>query len=291
MTFESILFSRSEAALVPPAGDPPFFSDLNLDQVADAMFAGRESYSLRPFFRIPLRGVDEVAYRHEVLADLDNVQVFTEIAAFADSMRAIREALIATAKLYYVHERERWILDAASRYREGVERLLRSLNEARIASQGLMAFRDYLENYVRSAGFCALIDDVSNLRVKLASITYSVVIDGGSLNVRAPQDEGDLVVAIHETFARFRQGASKSYLLTFHEQFGMNHIEAKVLEFVALLYPDAFTELDRFAETHAAFIDPVVERFDREIQFYLACLEFARKIESAGLPMCVPKVS
>lgn len=271
--------------------DPSFFSDLNLDQVGDTLFAGREAYNLRPFFRIPLHSIDEVAYRHEVLRDIDNVQILTEITAFADAMRSIRDALAATAKLHYAHERERWVLDATVRYREGVERLLLALSEVRIASRGLTAFRDYLADYVASAPYRALVDDIASLREKLAAITYAVVIDGNLLNVREPRGDADLVVAIHETFARFRQGAAKSYLLTFHEQLGMNHIEAKVLEFVALLYPETFAELDRFAEAHATFVDTTIERFDREVQFYLACIEYARRFESAGLPMCFPRAS
>ncbi|HTZ55765.1 MAG TPA: hypothetical protein VMB20_11940 [Candidatus Acidoferrum sp.] len=291
MNFESVLFLRPALSEIEPAEDPPFFSDLNLDQVGDVIFAGRESYNLRPFFRIALRSIDEIVYRHQVMRDLENAQVFAEVSAFAEAMRGIRESLAAAAKLYYAHERERWIVDAAARYRDGVERLLRALGEANFASQGLAAFRGYLAEYVGSAGFRALANDIVSLHEKLAAIEYAVVIDGDRLNVREPRNEGDLVVAIHETFARFRQGAAKSYLLTFHERPGMNHIEAKVLEFVAMLHPEEFAELDRFAENHATFIDPVIERFDREVQFYLACFEYARSFESAGLPMCFPTVS
>jgi DNA mismatch repair protein MutS len=291
MTFESVLFFQAARAAAEPADDPPFFSDLNLDQVADTLLKGRDSYNLRPFFRIPLRSVDEVAYRHEVLHDLETLQVLAEITAFADAMRSIRETIAATAKLYYKYERERWFFDAANRYREAVGRLLRAFSDSLLASRALNAFRDYLARYVESAGFRALRDDIAGLGEKFAAITYAVVIEGDRLNVREPQQEDDLVAAIHDTFARFRQGAVKSYLLTLHDRVGMNHIEAKVLDFVALLHPQTFVELDRFAETHAAFIDRVIERFDREIQFYLACFEYARRFESAGLPMCFPRVS
>ncbi|HTX57450.1 MAG TPA: hypothetical protein VMD47_10175 [Candidatus Acidoferrales bacterium] len=291
MTFQSILFGSADTRVVEPADDPPFFSDLNLDQVADVIFAGRESYDLRPFFRIPLREVDEIAYRHEVLRDLEHEQIFAAISGFEESMRIIKDALTATAKLYYSHERERWILDAAIRYCESVDLLSRALNGLPIASRGLAALRDYLANYERSAEFRTLQDDIASLREKLAAISYALLIDGDRFTVRDPEGEDDLVVAIHETFARFRQGATKSYLLTFQERLGMNHIDAKVLEFVALLHPEAFAELDRFAEAHAAFIDPAIERFDREVQFYLACFEYAKTFESAGLSMCFPRVT
>jgi hypothetical protein len=61
--FRSVLFADGHE----PAGaaEPPFFRDLNLDQVVEAMVVGRDEYELRPFFWAPLRDVEAVEYRHE----------------------------------------------------------------------------------------------------------------------------------------------------------------------------------------------------------------------------------
>ncbi|MGB6984921.1 MAG: hypothetical protein WBD74_02970 [Candidatus Aquilonibacter sp.] len=291
MSFSSILFVADDtSAVAEPVSDLPFFSDLNLDQVADAVFAGRESYNLRPFFRLPLQSVDAIAYRHEIMSDIERVDVYEELSAFAESMRVIGDALAASAKLSYLHERERWIVDASNRYREAIERLSSALENLPITSRGLLGLCDYLASYRRSVAFRTLLDDIERLEQGLGAITYAVLINGDRLNVREPDGELDLVAAIHRTFQRFRQGATKSYLLKFSERLGMNHIEAKVLDFVALLHPGVFAELDRFAQQHADFIDPLIAQFDREVQFYLAWLDYARTFESAGLPTCYPRV-
>jgi len=291
VNFSSILFLGDDPARVEPGADPPFFVDLNLDQVIDAVLGGREAYDLRPFFRTPLRTVDSVLYRHEIFHDLEQGAAFEAVSTFAASMRVIRDALNATAKLSYTHERERWVVDASSRYCEAVRDLLDELQRLPIASRGLLAFRAFLADYQRSDDFRNLAADIDRICKRLASITYAVLIDGNRFTVRDPSGEGNLVTAIHETFARFRYGAAKSYLLKFPERLGMNGIEAKVLEFVALLHPDVFDELDRFAAEHADFIDPVVGQFDREVQFYLSYIEYVRRFEAAGLPTCYPSVS
>jgi DNA mismatch repair protein MutS len=54
----------------------------------------------------------------------------------------------------------------------------------------------------------------------------------------------------------------------------MNHIEAKILEFVAKLHPDPFSRLHSFCELNSGFIDEMIGVFDREIQFYVAYTPF-----------------
>ncbi|HEX8805946.1 MAG TPA: hypothetical protein VF741_03310, partial [Candidatus Aquilonibacter sp.] len=291
MTVSSILFPGADG--IPgaePERDPPFFGDLHLDAIADKLFAGRDAYNLRPFFRFALRTTEAITYRQEAMRDFERCDVLAEITAFAESMRVTREARAQSARLSYACERERWTLDAANVYCDCVERISKALIELPIASRGLHAFRDYLVSYLQSADYRMLVEGLVSAREELAAISYAVSIDGDLLSVRDPSGERDLVAAIHDTFARFRKSDAKSYLLASREHPGMNHIEAKVLEFVALLHPGAFAKLSAFEREHGDFTDAVIERFDREVQFYIASIEYARFFEAAGLPMCFPQV-
>jgi DNA mismatch repair protein MutS len=82
--FRSILFEYpAGGAGVDDLTEPDFFVDLNLDQVLASMTAGREQYRLKPFFFAPLHQVAAVAYRHEVLRDLEKAEVLEPIRKFA----------------------------------------------------------------------------------------------------------------------------------------------------------------------------------------------------------------
>jgi DNA mismatch repair protein MutS len=71
----------------------------------------------------------------------------------------------------------------------------------------------------------------------------------------------------------------------------MNHIEAKILEFVARLNPEPFSRLVDYCFRQGDFLDKAVAVFDREIQFYVSYLEQVGKIDRAGLQFCLPEVS
>ena len=69
MTFSSILFDIDD--LPKETAEPPTcFTDLNLDQVVEAVTARKKDYHLKPFFHTPLRSADTIRYRHEVMRDL-----------------------------------------------------------------------------------------------------------------------------------------------------------------------------------------------------------------------------
>jgi DNA mismatch repair ATPase MutS len=71
----------------------------------------------------------------------------------------------------------------------------------------------------------------------------------------------------------------------------MNHVQAQITELVARLFPQEFTDLDEYSRRHAAFLDDGIGRADRELQFYLAYLDYIAPLRQAGLGFCYPEVS
>jgi DNA mismatch repair protein MutS len=292
MTFQSILFERPEDALkdeAPPA--PAFFADLNLEQVIDAITAGREEYDLRSFFYHPLHSVDAVKYRNEVMQDLENTTLFAQVRAFAEKLRLMRAHLVQADKLYYGYQKEGWFLDAVEIYCDAINRFAKDLCSVASKSRGFAAFRKYLTAYAGSPRFMSLLTETKKLKADLATVRYCVLIKGPSVTVRKYESEPDYSADIENTFERFKQSAVKDYRVEFSEPPDMNHIEAQILEFVARLYPEIFSNLDSYCARNQNYLDKTVAAFDREVQFYIAYLEHLAQFKRVGLKFCYPEIS
>ncbi|HVA84878.1 MAG TPA: hypothetical protein VNF73_01030, partial [Candidatus Saccharimonadales bacterium] len=292
MLFHSILFAGPAAAAeIGELDAPDFFGDLHLDEIVASITKGRDEYDLAPFFRAPLGEVDAVAYRHEVFGDLEDPALLGYVRSFAEQMRAMRHDLARAAKVYYRYERERWFLDAANVYCDAVGTLTRDLTFAQSHSRGFLAFRDYLSMYVASPEFTALQRDSRRVKAGLDGITYRLHIRGLRVRVSRDESEPDYSTEVLETFQKFQQRAPKDYPLEFSSWPDMNHVEAAILDRVALLYPDVFASLDQFNGRHGGYLDKTIARFDREVQFYVAYLEYVGRFRAAGLAFCQPAVS
>ncbi len=291
MTFKSILFKRTEDEFRGTLEAPAFFGDLNLDQIIEAVTAGWKEYDLKPFFYTSLKDIDSILYRHEVFRDLEDNNLFRGIKSFALKMRSMREHLIRVEKLYYKYQKESWFLDAVELYCDAVNGLLHDLSIADIRSRGLLVFREYLISYTASERFASLLADAKKLKSDLSSIQYCVLVQSGSFTVLKYESEIDYTADVEKTFDKFRQGAVHDYRAKFSDQPEMNHIEAKILDFVAELYPEIFSSLDDYCGRNAGYRDETIIVFDREIQFYVAYMEFVTLSEKTGLSFCYPLIS
>jgi DNA mismatch repair protein MutS len=287
--FTSILFERPEDAA--KQAETSFFTDLNLDLVFTAVAAGRDEYELAPFFGIPLHNVRSVEYRHQVLRDLEDQAVSEAIAGFADRMGEMRKHLAQAGKLRYKYQKEHWFLDAAAIYCDAVSALADALATIEVESRGFAAFRDYLAGYTQSAEFTDLVADIRRVASALATVRYCINIKGARVRVTRYDGEADYSGEVVKTFAKFAQGAGKSYRVGFRNPPDMDHVEERILSLVARLYPDVFGVLDDFCARHADYLDDTIRVFDREVQFYVAYLRYIAPMKAAGLEFCYPAVS
>jgi hypothetical protein len=291
--FESVLFPDPSAyPSADKAAEPACFADLNLDQVIETITATRAEYDLKGFFHTNLVAVDDVAYRQEVMRDLESAGIRDAVLAFSQAMEAMREHLAQMEKIHVPIQKQAWFLDAVDIYSRAVVDLSRSLDQSRPVSRGLNGLLVWLGDYVASSDFLSLRAFIEALQADLAKIRYCVYIRGSGFVVHRFEGENDYSAEIEETFRKFRQGDAKDYLSKLHDYVEMNHIEARILEFVSRLFPDPFSRLADFRNQRMnAYLPEPVARFDREVQFYLSYLEYSERLKAAGLRFCFPWLS
>ncbi len=291
MTGPSVLREPTQASPAQVRRAPACFVDLNLDQVIASITAERDEYELRAFFWTPLSDPDAVAYRHEVFRDLMHEELRHHVEAFADDMHQVRVRARQAGLLRDVQQRRGLHLDATSSYCEAVERLASALSSLRPRSRALRAFSSFLGRYLASPTYAALREDTTRLRRALDEVRYGLTILPDRVMIRKGAAGVDDGVALERSFAKFGHGATGDAAATLPASLAMNSVESAILERLTWLYPEVFGQLESFVDQHADYVDPTITAFDREVQFYLAYLDYVARFEAAGLGFCFPAIA
>ena len=290
--FGSILFPpAAQPPAEPPSQAPDFFADLNLDQIVDGVTAGRQQYELKPLFWAPLHDAAAIGYRQEVMRDLEDLPLREKIKSFSEQMIVMRRYLRMIPKLNHRHHRTGWFLEAVQVYCGAVNRLRRDLGGAALRSGGLRALRDHVEAYAASQPFTRLQDQARRLKADLGAVQYCILIKGGHVKVRRYAGEADYSAEVARTFEKFNHGAAKDYTVKLPPAAGMNPVEGQILAGVVKLHPELFSRLETYCRQNADFAAEPLVRFDREVQFYIAFLEYIAAVKKRGLAFCYPAMA
>jgi len=290
--FRSLLSPHGgEDELGTEPADRSFATDLNIEQVVVSVAGDWEERELiTSLLYRQLHDPATIEYRHEVFTDLANEGLFDRVKKSVELLRQVRLHLAQLEKMQSKYQREGWFLDAVAIYCEAVRSLADDLADDSVDSPGLRAFGDFLATYTASDAFTTLATETAARKEALGQIRYCVRIRGGRVDVYRYKGEPDYSAEVLKTFERFKQGAVKDYRVQYRTWPGMNHVGAQILDLVARLFAEEFSALDEYCRRHGDFFDPTVRRFEREVQFYLAYLEYLAPLRSAGLSFCYPEI-
>ena len=66
----------------------------------------------------------------------------------------------------------------------------------------------------------------------------------------------------------------------------MSDVQASIPEGVAQLYPNMFQNIENYNKDHKNFLNKTLKIFDREIQFYMAYLDYISVLKTTRLQFC-----
>ncbi len=270
---------------------PSYFTDLNLDQVADTLIKDKAFYKFERHFYRPLKSVDEISYRQDVFRDLETPELRTALNLFSERIQRMRRNLESLERIYSTWHRKGWFLKAAKDYRDAVRTLADDMQGCILNSRALRGFNSFLQSYVAGESFGHFSAEIDGLTHDMGEVQYKITIKDLTVKVQKYDGEPDYGADIDATFRRFSQGEVKSYLKKYPESAGVDHVQAGILECVAKLFPELFRRLLTFYSTHESFIDETIDVFEREVQFYLSWLDYIEPLRKAGLALCLPAIS
>jgi DNA mismatch repair protein MutS len=291
LAFQSILFINEAASAKINIEAPGFFADLNLDRIVDAVTAGGDEYDLKPFFYTPLKDIEEILYRQDIMRDLENSVLLENLKSFTRRMSSILQGIETYKKTGYKNFEEGIFLDTVNDYCDTVECLTGGLAGADLQSAGLISFREYLSGYSGSESFILLSGKAKKLKADLSEIRYCMTIKSGCVTVRKYEAEEDYSADVLETFEKFSSGAARDYSVKLGSTYEINHVMSGILDLLAGLYPGIFSELGSFYADNSGFPDETLMTFHREIQFYIAYLDYIGYLKDSGLEFCCPQIT
>ncbi len=270
---------------------PMCFTDLNLDQIINTITAGKDYYKLKPFFYTNPNNINTIKYRQEIAKDLENQDLLKKIKSFSEKMIIMRRYISMINRLSHKFHKKGWFLEAIIIYCDAVKCLHRDMSQNILESRGLLFFRNYLDNYIHSENFKSLFQATKDTKQDLSAIKYSITIKGNRVKVSKYREETDYSIEVEKTFEKFKHGNVKNHLCDVPVSSGMNHIEENILDLVVKLYPDIFSRLDKYCRENQNFNDKIINRFDREIQFYISYFDFIAELKNSGLKFCYPQIT
>lgn len=288
MSFQSILGRNRFFELDPEdIVMPRYFQDLNLDQIVKDIFDRNKLYDLKKFYYIKPY-IEDIKYRQEVSADLENEGLYDATFEFSLNMRKSREFLDNIEQSKHLEQKRKWKLDAAFTYVCAVIQLYDVLNESRLSSEGLLSFRQWLGAYINSEEFTDLRYDTEQLIKEFEKMTFNIQIKNNHIIVNQGSNEEDYCGNLLQLFKK--SPTERSYQKNPFWPIALSSLETAVLDMLKKVHNQTFVRLKSFDEKYKSFIDNTISDFEYEVQFYISYGEFKKEMEDMGFHFCYPEI-
>ena len=293
--FQSILFDGQGSHTLCNEM-PGCFKDLNLNQLVDSVCEKEKNINLAPLYYTPLENPEDIIYRQEILKDLlykDNNEI---IDCFSEEMCKLSELLDRAKEdlnsgdswkcnyLLYGH-----FLEYGERYCESIKNLKKKIPEMNLQSDGFKMISKSIEDLCNSDFYAELSQTQNKLRTAFSRERYCMFIKNETIHFKKYEGEENLSEKITSLFKKFSLEKGKSYRREFEERPYADHVEAKVLQCLSRIYPELFSELEKYVKKFSDFIDTGLLNFCREVRFYISWIDEIKGLMKYGLSFCFPK--
>lgn len=266
--------------------------DLALDQVFETI--GKNAPNAAQAFRTPLNTVADITYRQGMFKGLDHPELRDATEEFLQGMITREQRDHAAAAAHSPYERGLWHLSAVNDYVATVtrfrEKLTRFVPTCAPRSDCWRLLMEHTVAYCENESFIQLETHASDVRTRLDSLRYNMLIRGAKVTIAPTNDEINLADAVFDTFQRFRQGDVTDHRTPFRPP-TFEHVQGWILDRVAQVHEEEFARLVAFTRETSHYIEPLLDRFVDEVRFYLAYLDYVTPMRNGGLSMSYPKVS
>lgn len=284
MEFKSILDLRES-----PYKDevrPSLFLDLNLNQIVERIeqLWGEKIAALYNY--LPADRECE-NYRREVMQDVKKGTLYEELRSFVTGMKAYKESCEKKEAVTMEIQKAAWHIREVVQYGEALEQLYQALLRADIASEGFVALRDYLQQYLGSETFKDMYQEAQELLKEREGIRFRVTYDGSLLTVSEEASEGAYDSFLQENLP----GEGRAMKSPFAGKGDLNGLEQELISILHKKQPEHFKKTMVFYKKYKEYAKQPLIDLAWEIIYYLAYYKFEQEMQGMGFAFAAPTVS
>jgi hypothetical protein len=278
----------------PAERTPELFEDVRLNLVMDEILSQEADRDLLDVFYAFCPDEHAVCYRHEVMRALEDEAVLEAFSEFCQLVERSMQMRSSGEAVHYVAQRDKYFVDGAVYGMNAVHRLLAAASGLTIRSEGLSGFLCALRTYAEKPDFIELEARTQSARCATEQISYRLSVCDGRVLLGFGWEDKDLVRETAGDFGVAGDSAASSdgdQQIRLFGQLELCPLEALVMDALKRRFPQAFRALREAAELAAAFPEPFITRFVREMRLYFRVLDLMKRMRSRGLPFAYPEIS
>lgn len=287
----SILFKEKEKELNEL--ELPFFRDLKLDQIRDAIYISENDKYLIPYFNTPLDNLDDIKYRQDMFSEfLAKKEFYTEIKYYFIHLYAIYNAYkenIEDNDTFVTKAKRLKIMDE---YTKTLSELDNFLKDKTFKSLALTRVKEWVNNYLNGEEFKKFQEAVKYAKGLMKGIEFSILFKGSEVFVdviRTPLDD-DFAPAVNNLCSIFDYPRDKK--IASDVPFApTNKVDEEIYNKLARIFKKEFKAILEFFGSYKEFYNPFVLKLAKEMRFYFTYIAMMDKIKNSYLSFSIPFVS
>ena len=269
-----------------------FFDDLNLDQIVNAIFQMKREYDLKEMYYHLPRNKITIRYRQEILMDMEQSDIFDAFHLFAEEIKNAKIYMNQRKELGSEVQSDRLMFDSLLCYNRGIKLLDRCFEQKQYKSEGLNILHKLLINLQTTIEYKTFEEELLYFNANFQQMRICVTIQDNSLKITTGDVQQDYCRRFHILFPNYASKVEeKEHLVSpFHFQRKLCKFEELSTELYKKKEKELFSKLKKFSKRYEEFMEPWILELEREVQFYLAFLLFAKKYEMKEYPFSFPKI-
>lgn len=284
MKFESILDRREN-----PHKDeirPAFLLDLNLYQIVDriSLYWGENVSSM--YYYLPADAACE-DYRRAVFADIRQDGLYEALCAFTERMKERREAFGQKEAVTEKLQKAVWHVREADCYCSAFRQLDQTLGRAALQSEGMLALREYLQEYTATERFVQMSEQADGILTEMEAFRLTLTYENDRIWVVQEEAGSGYDDFLESCFP----GQGRRMKSPFGVTGELTELEQELLKSFRRRNPEFFEKVEAFYKDYPEYASDTLIRFASEIRYYLSFYRFEQKMREKGYTFATPAVS